>query len=68
MERVAISLLPFAVDDFPKSKGGTSLLDVSDLIVDLYNGCKTVNLCKGSSVLHSVHVVATNFSLSSDQK
>lgn len=68
LERVAISLRPFAVDDSPKSKGGTSLLDVSDLIVDLYHRCKTVNLCKGSSVPHSVLVAATNVSLSSDQK
>lgn len=67
LERAAILSLPFATDDPPRSKGGSSSLDVNDLIVDLYNGCKTANLRKGSLVPHSVPIVATNFNLSNDQ-
>ena len=68
LERAAISSLPFAIDDPPKAKSGSSALDVNDLIVDLYNGCKTANLRKGSLVPHSVPIVATNFSLIGDQR
>ena len=43
LERSALSTMPFVIDDPPKSKSGSSL-DVNDLLVDLYNGCKTANL------------------------
>jgi len=49
-------LLPFSIDDSPKLKSSTSLLDVSDFIVDLYHRYKTVSLRKGSSEPHSVCV------------
>jgi len=68
LERAAISPVPFATDDPPISKSGSSSLDVNDLIIDLYNGCKTANLRKGSLVPQSVPIVATNFSLGGDQR
>ena len=68
LERAAILSLPFAIDDHHRSKSGSSSLDVNDLIVDLYNGCKTANLQKGSLVPHSVPIVATNFNLNNDQR
>ena len=47
LEWAAISSLPFSIDDPPRSRSG-SAMDLNDLIVDLFNGCKTVNLRKGS--------------------
>ena len=43
-------------------------MDLNDLIVDLFNGCKTANLWKGSLELHSIPLVATNFNIDSDQR
>ena len=43
-------------------------LDISDLIVDLYNGCKTVNLKAGSLRPLSTAVIATNFELRNEPK
>ena len=56
LERSALSTMPYVIDDPPKSKSG-SLLDIKDLLVDLYNGCKTANLR-----------IATNFELSRDDR
>ena len=67
LERAAISSLPFAINDPPMTKSGSSL-DVNDLIVDLYNGCKTAKLRKGSLVPHSVPIIATNFQLKTEQR
>ena len=67
LERAAISTLPFCIDDPPRVRSGSSL-DINDLIVDLYNGCKTANLRKGSLKPHSTPIVATNFNLDSDQR
>ena len=61
-------LFTFAIDDPPKSRSGSSTLDINDLIVDLFNGCKTANLRMGSLVPHSVPLMATNFNLSNDQR
>lgn len=67
LERAAISSLLFVIDNPPRSRTGSSL-DITDLIVDLLNGCKTANLCKGSLEPHSTTLVATNFSINSDQR
>ena len=67
LERATISSLPFAIDDPPMTKSGSSL-DVNDLIVDLYNGCKTANLRRGSMVPHSIPIIATNFQLKPQQR
>ena len=62
LERATISFLPFAIDDPPMTKSGSSL-DINDLIVDLYNGCNwTANLRKGSLVPHSILIIAPTFS------
>ena len=67
LERAAISSLPFSIDDPPRSRSG-SAMDLNDLIVDLFNGCKTANLRKGSQEPHSIPLVATNFNIDSDQR
>ena len=66
-ETAAISSLPFAIDDTPRSRSG-SALDINDLIVDLYNGCKIANLRKNSLKPNSIPIIATNFFLDSDQR
>ena len=53
LKRVAISSLPFAIDDPPQSRIG-SALDINNPIVDLCNSCKTANLRQGSSCFNSV--------------
>ena len=55
------------IDDPPRSKSG-STLDVNDLLVDLYNSCKTANLRKGSLKPVSVPMIGTNFNLSKDDR
>ena len=68
LERAAISTLPFAIDDPLMAKSGSSTLDVNDLIDDLYNGCKTANLRKGSLQPNSVPIIATNLELRPHQR
>ena len=68
LERAAISTLPIAIDDPPMAKSVSSSLDINDLIVDLYNGCKTANLRKGSSEPQSIPIIATNFNLKTQQR
>ena len=67
LERAAISTLPFAIDDPPMAKSGSSL-DINDLIIDTYNGCKTANLRKGSLQPFSVPIIGTNFDLKQHQR
>ena len=67
LERASISTLPFAIDDPPMAKSGSSL-DINDLIVDMYNGCKTANLRKGSLKPFSIPIVATNYNLKQHQR
>lgn len=65
LERASLSSLPFAIDDPPKAaKGG----DLSDLVVDLFNGCKTANLKAGSLQPLSTAIVATNFNLQKEER
>ena len=69
LERAAVSTLPFSIDDPPRTRSGSgSSLDISDLVVDLYNGSKTANLRKGSLEPWSIPLVASNFKLDSDQR
>ena len=46
----------------------SSDLDINDLIVDLYNGCKTANLRVGSRQLQSTAVIATNFDICKQER
>lgn len=65
LERSSLSSLPFALDDPPKSAKGS---DLSDLVVDLYNGCKTANLKAGSLQPLSTSLVATNYSIQKEER
>ena len=67
LERASLSSLPFAIDDPPKTtkSGGC---DISDLIVDLFNGCKTANLKAGSLQPLSTAIVATNFDIRKEER
>ena len=60
LERASLSSLPFAIDNLPKAgkSGGT---EISDLVVDPFNGCKIANLKAGSLLPLSTEIVATNF-------
>ena len=65
LERASLSSLPFRIDDPPKGWKGN---DISDLIVDLYQGGKTANLRKGSLLPKSVPLVASNFSIRTEAR
>ena len=68
LERASASSLPFAIDDPPKQTSRNTSVDVSDLIIDLYNGGKTANLRKGALKPKSAPLVATNFDIKSDER
>ena len=57
-----MSSLPFAIDDPPKT-GESGGGDISDLVVNLFHGCKTANLKAGSFQPLSTAIVATNFDI-----
>lgn len=64
MERASRSTLPFGIEDPAKGKHGKSKanqLDISELIIDLYNGVRSANLKTGSLKPQSVPVLASNF-------
>ena len=65
LERASMLFLPFGIDDPPKGSKGN---DISDLIVDLYQGGKTANLRKGSLLPKSVPLVASNFSIRTEAR
>lgn len=70
LDRSAESTLPYGIDD-PNLKGKgskTNFLDLQELIVDLYNGAKSVNAVKGSKKPHSAPVISTNFDLKGDKR
>lgn len=65
LERASLSSLPFGIDDPPKSSKGS---DISDLVVDLFNGCKTANLKAGSILPRSTAIVSTNYTLQKEER
>ena len=65
LERASLSSLPFGIDDPPKGSKGN---DISDLIVDLYQGGKTANLHKGALSPKSLPLVASNFSIQTEAR
>ena len=65
LERASMSSLPFGIDDPPKGSKGN---DISDLIVDLYQGGKTANLRKGALSPKSLPLVASNFSIRAEAR
>ena len=60
MEKSSVSSLPFAIDDPPKASSQKNCVDINDLIVDFYNGCKTANLRSGSTKPVSIPLIATD--------
>ena len=66
LERSAISTLPYAIDDPPK--GGSSGVDMNELVIDLYNTCKNANLRRGSLEPRSIPIIATNFALKDEER
>lgn len=63
LERSSISSIPYGIDDPRKgrSKSKANLLDIPELLVDLYNGSPTANYSTGILKPLSVPLVATNF-------
>ena len=68
LERACVSSMPFAIDDLQKQTSRNTSVNVSDLIIDLYNGTKTTNLHKGSLKPKSAPLVATNYDIKSDDQ
>lgn len=65
LERASVSTLPFAVDD--PSAVLNKQYNVSDVIVDLYNGGRTASMRKGVTCATSLPIVAINHSLPQDE-
>lgn len=63
LERSSMSTLPYGIDDPGHSKGKSRAnnLDLTELVVDLYNGAPTTNYSTGVLIPLSLPIVATNF-------
>ena len=69
LERSSVSSLPYAIDDPPKaSKSKGNSVDINDLVVDLYNGCKTANLRSGPLKPLSIPLIASNYDLKKEER
>ena len=65
LERSCRSSLPFAIEEASKGKSKTraNQLDLTELIIDLYNGVRSTNMRTGSIKPKSIPVVASNFDI-----
>ena len=62
MERASRSTLPFGIEEaVPSKKGKTNKLDLTELVIDLYDGAVSANMKTGALKPKSVPVLATNF-------
>lgn len=61
-----MSTLPFAIDD-PGQKP-TKGSDLNEIVVDLYNRWKIASMRRGSAIPMSVPVIATNYTLSQEER
>lgn len=63
MERASRSTLPFAIEEAKGKKGKSKVnqVDLTELIIDLYNGSRTANLRTGFVKPRSIPILATNF-------
>ncbi len=63
LERASRSTLPFAIEEAKGKKGRSQVnqVDLTELIVDLYNGSRMANLRTGSVKPRSITILATNF-------
>lgn len=66
LERASASSLPFAIDD--PSKVPTKQNDLSEVVVDLYNGGRTASLRRGAAAAKSLPLVALNYSLKKEER
>lgn len=64
MERASRSSLPFAIEEaMPSKKGKMNKLDLTELVIDLYDGAISANMKTGTLKPKSAPVIATNFEL-----
>ena len=62
MERASRSTLPFGIEEaVPSKKGKTNKLDLTELVIDLFDGAVSANMKTGALKPKSVPVLATNF-------
>ena len=62
MERASQSTLPFGIEEaVPSKKGNTNKLDLTELVIDLFDGAVSANMKTGALKPKSVPVLATNF-------
>jgi len=61
MERASCSSIPFGVEEAMSSKKGKYRLDLTELVIDLYDGAISANMKTGCLVPKCVPVLATNF-------
>ena len=61
MERASCSSIPFGIEEAVSSKKGKYKLDLTELVIDLYDGAISANMKTGSLVPKCVPVLATNF-------
>jgi hypothetical protein len=66
MERASVSTMPFAVDD-PAAETSKQY-NLSEALVDLYNGGRRANSNKGVTNALSIPLVAINHSLHHDER
>ena len=66
MERASRSSLPFGIEEaMPSKKGKINKLDLTELVIDLYDGAVSANMKTGTLKPKSAPVIATNFELDS---
>lgn len=65
LDRSSRSALPFAIEEASKgkAKSRTNQLDLTELIVDLYNGVRSTNMRTGSMKPKSIPIIASNFGI-----
>ena len=61
MERASCSTFPFGIEEAVSSKKGKLKLDLTELVIDLYDGAISANMKTGSLTPKCVPVLATNF-------
>lgn len=62
MERASSSSIPFGIEKaVPSKKGKQNKLDLTELLIDLYDGAISANMKTGALMPNCVPVIATNF-------
>ena len=64
MERACKTTLPFGIEEaIPARKGKGNKLDLTELVIDLYDGAISANMKTGALKPKTVPVLATNFDI-----